>query len=550
MEEDLRRRAVIAAVAVTAIILSFTVVYQWGMWRFADEQVSFLHSLRVVVESLTTAGFGGDAEHWTTDGMHLIVIVMNITGVLLVFLGLPLFAVPLFRRAIKTSAPTTTDLTDHIIVCSYSERDEVLREELESVGIPYLYIDEDEELVKSLVSDGAEAIHGDPEKVEVLLNANADEARALVADVDDETNPTVLLSAHRANPDLRTVSVARDAEAAQYHRYAGADNVVQSRQVLAESLSMRATSSLAEDFREALHTDNGFRITELLVQEGSDLAGKTLGEADIFDRKGMTVIGGWFGGKFVVSPDAETVIEDNSILLVVGEHDSLEDLKARPLPSHYDESSRVVVCGYGSVGRAVTRVLRNKGVEVTTVDIDNRHGVDIVGDITDPRTLMDAEVSDARAVVIAIDVDTPAIYSTIVLNQIAPDVEVVARAGGADSVWKLYNAGADYVLSLPTVTGELLASILIDEKEIITAQSRFEFVRTTAPALVGQTFAEADIRSETGCTVVAVERGDELVTRLGGDFVIEQGDVLVAAGSEESTGRLVEFVGGDDTEAE
>lgn len=544
MKDSLRRRLGLYAAIVFVVIVTYSAIYQWAVLTLAGERISFVHSLRVVIEILSTAGFGGDTDAWEhSDVLGFFVLVMNLTGVLLVFIGLPLSAVPLFRRALQTGPPTTTDLTDHVIICSYSERDEVLRNELESVGVPYLYIDEDPELVSELVDDGLDAIHGDPEKVETLRNANIEEARTLVADVDDETNPTVIISANRANPDLRVVSLATDAEAAQYHRYAGADEVVQSRKVLAESLAMHATSSLAEEFREAIKIENGVEIKELLVQEGSDLAGKTLGEVKVFDDKNVTVIGGWFGGKFVVSPEAETVIEDNSILLVVGKEERLNELKARPIAEHgEDESSEVVVCGYGSVGRAVADELRKRGVDVTAVDKQNRRGVDVVGDITEPQTLLEAGVRDARAVVIAIDVDTPAIYSSIVINQVAPDVEIVARAGGAESVWKLYNAGADYVLSLPTVTGELLASILIHEKEILTAQSHFDFRRTEAPALVGKTFADVSLRNETGCTVVAVERDGELITQLGGEFTVQEGDVLVAAGSEESLERLTEFV--------
>lgn len=116
----------------------------------------------------------------------------------------------------------------------------------------------------------------------------------------------------------------------------------------------------------------------------------------------------------------------------------------------------------------------------------------------------------------------------------------LARADRSENVWKLYNAGADFVLSLPTVTGEILASILADETEALTPQT--EFGRTEAPAIAGRSLAEVDLCSKTGCTVVAVERDDELVTDVGAELVIRDGDVLVVTGSEEATKRFVEFV--------
>ncbi len=539
------RRITVAVVVVTSITLAYTLLYRWGMMTFAGEQVSLLHSLRIVVESLTTAGFGGDTDYWTTTGMHVIVILMNVTGVLLVFIGLPLFAVPLFRKALQSKPPTSTSLTDHVVICSYSERDEVLREELDSVDVPYVYVDEDPDLVKELVEDDVEAIHGDPAKLSVLRDANVPEARAVVADSSDETNPTIILSAKKLAADVPVVSVAKYEDAAKYHEYAGADDVVTSRQVLGESLAMRATSSLAEELREVIGVDTEIEVTEFLIEEGSDVAGRRLKDVDLFDEQNVNVIAGWFGGKFVVSPHPDTRIKENSILLVAGDHVDLDGLKARKMPTHEDDEPRVIVCGYGTVGHAVEEELEEDGVEVDVIDRVEKEGVDVVGDITDPRTLIEAEVSRARSVVLALDVDKPTIYAALVLQNLAPEVEVVARADSGDNVWKLYNAGADYVLSLPSVTGELLASILIDEKEILTARSEFDFIRTPAPAIAGQTLAEADVRQETGATVVAVERDGSLITELKGTFQLEEDDVLVVAGSDDSLDRLVEYVDGE-----
>lgn len=42
------------------------------------------------------------------------------------------------------------------------------------------------------------------------------------------------------------------------------------------------------------------------------------------------------------------------------------------------------------------------------------------------------------------------------------------------SVWKLYYEGADFVLALSTVTGEILFSLLIEEREIVTPDVEFE----------------------------------------------------------------------------
>ncbi len=544
-----RLRVSLALVSVLLIILSYALVYRWAMVTFANEQISFIHSVRVVVEILTTAGFGGDTAAWENDTIGLIVLIMNLSGVLFVFLAIPLFAVPMFRQALDTSPPTTTDLTDHVIICGHSAMDDVLRDELQAAGRPYLFVDSDPEEVTRLINKGENAIYGNAERVRTLRNANAEEAVALVADLDDETNPTVILSADRLNPDMKIVSVTDTHEAVPHQRYAGADEVVISKESLGESLAMRAMKTVSERFQEAINAENGDRFQEYLVVEGSELVGQRIIDVDIFSKHGITIIGGWFGAKFLVSPPPKTVIQENSILLVSGAHETLESVGARQLPSHHGHPSRVVIAGYGDVGQAAAQTLQEEDIDTTVVDSTNMLDVDVVGDITTRQALVDASLSEARSIILAVDNDATAIYSAIIIKQLKPDIEVIARANDEENVWKLYNAGADYVLSLPSVTGEILAATLIDDVTILTPHDEFEFTCTEGPAVVGKSLAEADLRNKTGCTVVGIERSNELLTNLSSSFVIESGDILIAAGEPSAIQEFRRFVrNGNSTE--
>lgn len=540
---NLQQRIAIAAIAIFAIVIIYSLVYRWAILVVAGENISIVQSLQVVVEILTTAGFGGDTDLWRQhDSLAGLVIFMNLSGVLLVFLAIPLFVVPLFRQAFRDHAPTSTQLRNHVIICRYAPQDEVLCAELENVGVPYVYVDPDRETVLELNQAGNDAIVGNPERVDSLRAANADRARALVADVDDETNASILLSAKQIDPDLRTVSVVRKREAETYHRYAGAHEVVQSRRLLGKSLGQRATASYAEKLRQTIEVESDVTISELLVEEGSDLIGQTFREATVLDREGITVIGAWLGGKFVVTPDPDTTIEENTILLVAGEYESYKGIKARSITYQTGQCRDVVICGYGTVGQAVAETVRKEGFETHVIDIEPKDGVDVVGDISDPETLQQAGVEDARAVVLSLDEDIPTIYATLIVNQLAPDTEIIARADDEETVQKLYNAGADFVISLPKMTGEIEASILIDELEIVTPDIEFEFVRTTVPAFGGHSLADLDIRAETGCTIVGVERDGGLLTDLGGEFVLETDDHLIVAGSKRSRGRLEDLL--------
>lgn len=541
---NLRRRVLLAIGAVVALVFIYANVYRWAVLMFTDESRTLMHSLQVTIEALTTAGFGGDTDLWqNNDPLALLVIAMNLSGVLLVFLALPLFAVPLFRQAIDTAPPTETRLRDHVVICGYSAMDDVLRRELDDAEIPYLFIEADAERAKQLHKDGLDVIYGNAERSETLHRANVEFARAVVADLDDETNPTVIISADRINPDSKIISVVQNRDAVPHHKYAGADEVVVSKYGLGESLARRSIQTVSEQVQACVSIESSLSFDEVLVEPGSDLIGKTLREATQLDEFGITVVGGWFGARFRISPPPDTEIVENAILLTTGGIGSLEDLGLRRLPEHRPDTDSVIVCGYGDVGQAVTRTLREEDVEVTVIERRDMPGVDIQGDITEEQTLRKAGAAAVRSVVLATDDDATAVYAAILLEQIAPKVETIARANDRENVWKLYNAGADYVLSLPDVTGEVLASTLIGKGEILTPRDPFEFVRTETPSLVGQTLSEADVRNVTGCTVVAVERGDELVTNLGPNFAIESGDILIAAGSPEAANEFRRLAG-------
>ncbi|SFR44620.1 potassium channel family protein [Halogeometricum limi] len=528
-----KRRLLLYLSAVAVLMLSYALLYQWGMATFEGRPVTFVEALHVVVETFTTTGYGEDASQWTTDAMKLITIPMMLSGVTVIFLTLPLFLVPLVEEALRTAPPTTTDRTGHVIVCTFTSRGDTLVEELESRDVPYVVVEEDRATAQRLSADGYEVVHGNPESVDTLEDANAAAAIALVADDDDETNASIILSAKQAAPDLRVISLIEDATLSDYHRYAGADEVVSPRRILGESLARKAASPIASDIDDAVEIGDDFEVAEMLVQRGSALEGDTIAESDIGRRTGVNIIGAWFRGEFVTPPDPDAVVDEHTILLVTGRERQLERLNAltRSETRRFSRGN-VVIAGYGEVGATAADALVSGNVPSVVVDEREMPGVDVVGDVTDRQTLLSADIHEAQSIVLALDDDTTAIFATLVVKQVSPETEVIARANDAENIAKLYRAGAEYVLALSTVSGRILASNLTEE-EVIAPQSQVEIVRTSAPQLAGQTLAEADVRARTNCTVIAVERDGDLLTEIGPEFVVRTDDTLVVAGTDD-----------------
>ncbi|MFW6435123.1 MAG: ion channel, partial [Halovenus sp.] len=94
------RRTLYYFVTLVTVIALYAIIYHYGITEIEGRSKTFFQSLEVVVQTFTTTGFGEDAP-WETDIMNLLVIVMDLTGVFLIFLALPVLVFPLFEEALS-----------------------------------------------------------------------------------------------------------------------------------------------------------------------------------------------------------------------------------------------------------------------------------------------------------------------------------------------------------------------------------------------------------------------------------------------------------------
>ncbi|WP_234571462.1 potassium channel family protein [Rhodohalobacter sp. 614A] len=518
---------------VAALIFLYGFIYQWGMATFEGFEKSYIHSIQVVIESITTSGYGGDAP-WKSDFMNIFVVWMNLTGVILVFLAFPLFVFPMIREAIQPHPPESVNLEDHVIICSISKRVSILQDELHSKSIPYVIIDLDEDAVLDLNQNGTLALWGNPSDRDVLESANIEKARALVADMDDENNALITLTARSLRDDLKILSVATEENVIAYHQYAGATNVILPRRILGQSLAERVIVSLSKDLQGVTQLSDELELTEILIEPKSDIVGKSIQESKIRQRFGVNIIGAWFWGNFVANPKPNQVINEHTILLLAGPHDKLTEFRTKTTSKVHEVEGPIIVAGLGVVGRTIAALFQENDIQFTVVDIDEKEGVDVIGDITEEEILKEAGIENASTIILAVNDDRTAIFTTLVLKKVNPEIEIIARVSDVENIGKLYQAGADYVLSLPTVSGRMLFSILVEDDEVLSANTMYEVVRIKAPELDGKSLEGANIRAETGCTIVAVERNGHLVAELGPSFELHEDDQLIVVGSDET----------------
>ncbi|WP_459194445.1 potassium channel family protein [Halosimplex sp. J119] len=540
-----QRRSVWYTGVLALSMFAFTLVYHYGMANFEGDPKTYFEAFQFIVETFTTTGYGAQAG-WESSVMLAFVSVMDIIGTVMIFLALPVVAFPAFEEALSTTVPSAVEnsLEDHVIVATYTPRVETLIAELDSRGVEWVIVEPDRESATDLYEEGYDVIHTDPDSVSGLEAANFTDARALVADVSDQVDASIVLTAKELDESVRVVSVVEEPDRARYHELAGADAVLSPRPLLGESLARKVTAGVSTDLGSAVELGEDFDVVELPVHRGADLAGSTLAESGLRERASVNVIGAWFDGEFESPPAPDSVIEPGTVLLLTGEKSQLERLADRTRSKvRRHAPGETIVVGYGEVGRTITGVLDEASLPYTVVDQNDEPGVDVVGDATDPEVLERAGLSTARSVILAIPDDTAAEFATLVVRDESTAVEIIGRAEEAESVQKMYRAGADYVLSLGTVTGRMVASVVLEDEDVISLDTQVEVVRTRAPGLVGHSLGEADVRDRTGVTVVAVERNGTVLTDLGPDFRPQTDDDLVVAGPDEATNRFTEVFG-------
>jgi Trk K+ transport system NAD-binding subunit len=284
-------------------------------------------------------------------------------------------------------------------------------------------------------------------------------------------------------------------------------------------------------------------VAELRVRRESPLAGRTLAEAEIGARTGATVVGQWKGGELEVLAGPEVRIAADGLLVAVGSRESVDRLSelaegaaARRRHGHF------VVCGGGEVGRKVAELLRVVGEPVRLIDRRPGEGVDQVGDVLDLRVLEAADVGNARAVILALDTDSVTLFATVILKDLAPEVPVIARVNHSENVERIHRAGAYFALSISQVSGQMLARKLLGQ-EAVAVDPELKILEVPAAGLAGHHPADLQIRERTGCSVVAVERGDEVLVELGPDFLFAPEDRIYVCGSTAAVRRFPEVFG-------
>ncbi|WP_251342265.1 NAD-binding protein [Haloplanus halophilus] len=520
----------------SVLVLVYTVAYNVAMWRLEGVDQSIFASFEFVVQTMTTTGYGQDSGHWSRPLMFLFVAMIQISGIGIGFFTLRLIIIPLFTDAEVNLDDRLTPKEDHVVVCEYRRDSTVLLDELEELGIDYVLISSSEEDARELSAEGYAAIDGSPQDASAFERASIDSARAVITDAGS-ANVNTILTVRSIRPDVEIIALTDDSDLRDVLLDAGADSVLSPHGVLGHRLAEKAVSSFSAELTDTVDLGADMEVVEIPVAHGSRLVGTRIRDSRIRERTGANVIGAWIDGELQLPPDPNAVIRPNTVLLVSGGHEALEAFseftRRRPSPRQHE---RIVLAGQGEVGRAARSVVEESGIDFVTVDIEDRDGVDVVGDAASRSVLQEAGIKRADAIVVGLPDDSASLLATVLSRSMNPDVEILVRVSDTDATRKALSAGADYVLSVPRVSARMVARELRGE-DVLAPASQVRIVRVPATPFAGTTLAESSIYEETGCRVIAVEddsgpsitvdpqrefTGEERLTIVGSDEAVQR----------------------------
>jgi CPA2 family monovalent cation:H+ antiporter-2 len=247
---------------------------------------------------------------------------------------------------------TMEERKDHVIIAGYGVNGRNLARVLRQVQIPYVVIEMNPEAVRSERRRGEPILYGDVANREVLKHAGVRQARVLVLAISDPVvsrHATDL--ARRLNPSLHIIVRTRYVREMDSLFAIGADQVIPEEfetsieifsRVLRNYLvprdeierNVREIRETGYEMFRTLHEQRrraedvrsfvrGLELEIVRVSELSPLAGRTLADAGLRSRTGVTVLAVQVGSEVRPNPTPETVLSAGTLVVLFGTPEQL-----------------------------------------------------------------------------------------------------------------------------------------------------------------------------------------------------------------------------------
>ena len=222
-------------------------------------------------------------------------------------------------------------------------------------------------------------------------------------------------------------------------------------------------------------------------------------------------------------------------------------------------SNHYIICGCGRIGFLICRELAAEKVPCVVIDnnpeviqkVQDEGFIYCKGDATQDKTLIEAGIKRAKGVVCVLPSDAENLYVILTAKELNQNIYIMSRSEEEESEHRLIRAGADRVMSPYTLGGvrmamAILRPAMLDFIEITTRRQSLELrmeeisVCKGSP-IIGMSLEESGIRQHYGLIIVAVKKDSgKMIFNPLADYVIAEGDKLIAMGEDENVKRFAQ----------
>jgi len=527
-------------IAIIALITTYSILFHYIMAMEGQEH-SWITGFYWTMVVMSTLGFGDIT--FTSDIGRLFSIIVLLSGVILLLILLPFvfikfFFAPWMDAQTRNRAPRElpVDTRNHVIITNFDPVTEALIEKLKSYNKNYVVIVEDLAKALELYDRDIRVALGNIDDPETYNKMRVQNAELIVASNSDQMNTNITLTIREDLEHIPIITTVESPHSVDILQLAGSSRVLQLYDIMGESL---ASWTVAGECKANIIG----RHKELIIAQtpviGTPLVGQTLAESKLRETFGLTVVGIWERGKFII-PKSDYKINRTSVLVLAGLESSL--VQYDDVYSFYHickiAGDPVIIVGGGRVGRAVANHFQKRDIPYLIIEKSRRKNEDdahfVYGDAADIHTLEKAWFEKAPAALITSHDDASNIYLTKYLRSLRPDMQILSRTSEDRNISTLHRAGADFVMSYASLGANTIFNFLMNEETLLLAEGLNFFHLNTPRSLWGKTLADSGIRERTGCTVVALSRKGKTHINPEPDIRLGKEDELILIGTYET----------------
>lgn len=325
----MRTKVLISSIGIISILILGTVGYIFlEGWNFLD-------SFYMTVVTITTVGF--EEVHSLSPRGQIFTIILLFTSLGIVTYGIG----GMFRALMEGSlnqffkerrmGKMLTELCDHYIVCGAGETGMSVIKELQRAKVKYVVIEGNQEKVESLQEQKIPIFHGDATHDEMLEKMQIKKAKGVITALNnDADNVFAVLSCRELNPELHIVARSIEPSSEAKLKKAGADVVVSPNEIGGQRMAVLALNTKITNVLDIVSNnkdESTINVFEIKIETGSNLAGKSLQEANVRVRTGLTVLAIIRNNEKFLNPSPEIVLNTGDRLMVLGKEEQVENMK-------------------------------------------------------------------------------------------------------------------------------------------------------------------------------------------------------------------------------